>query len=384
VRKIKNSKGISLLLCVLLLLGAGFSITGIFQHLEIRHKLQTEIMASEQIELNHIRSNLLQFATAQGYNSLTDPGRLPCPSQTPEGHPNVECLTENIGYLPRTSHSAINYVNQTVAHQRSRSLETSIWKYAVSKQVLQPNSLGWSQKVDWDQPPLTLKVGQRTIEGVVAVIAHAIVQKEGHLEVQPPYAFITESQIKKHLKVKLLQQVNATLSQLPTYSSITQAEPFIDLSGEKATARDTECTCRCTKTRCNCSCPEKAYWASESPCLKKTPACKPSSEWLNETSDPTLTSQLETLSPSTTVCRSDPDKPCVLKGPTRLLNEWGISFFRPVAALSRSCRPTHNATCPTSNMSSPCECYFGWPRSVDNKLSEIQLDFNNGRWRASW
>lgn len=379
---LKPAKGMSMLLCVFLLLGAGLSITGVFQHMEIRQTLRSEILASEQIELNHIRFNLLQFATTQGYNSLTDLGRLPCPSKTKQGNPQVECLDENIGYLPRTSHTAINYLNQTVAHQRSRNIEASTWMYAVSQQVLQPNSLGWSQKVDWTKQPLEVRIGQRVITGVVALVAHDIALQGQYLEVNGPYTVITQNQIQKHLQVHMLQQVNATLRQLPAYSSGVQAQPFIDSSGPAPGATPATCQCRCTKTRCTCSCTDPALWQSEAACLVATPNCKTVTEW--KAKAPSFVSHLQSIDGNLSICRSLPSEPCKFKGPAKMLNEWGISFFRPVAALSRSCRPTQYATCPTSLSPSPCECTFGWPQTTQKYLSNIKLTFNDGRWRATW
>lgn len=380
----KQSEGLSMLLCVFLLIGSSLSMIGIFQHLQIRQQLRSEILASEQIELNHIRLNLLQFAMSQGYNSLTDLGRLPCPSQTEQGNPEVACLKANVGYLPRTSHTATNYLNQTVAHQRSRNIETNIWMYAVSEQVLQPNSLGWSQKVDWSKPSLVVRVGDQLINDVVALVAYQITPQKDHLEVEGPYTVITQTQLLKHLRNHILQQVNATLTQLPSYASADQAYPFIDTSGEKPVAIDSSCHCRCTKTRCSCNCLADSVWQSQSPCQKGNSNCKTINQWLAEPTKPFFFQDLKIIDKETSICSSADGSPCVFKGPAQLLSEWGISAFKPVAAFARSCRPTHYATCPTSLNSSPCECFFGWPQTTKNDLGNLNLLFNQGRWSATW
>ena len=344
----------------------------------------TQTLASEMTELNRIKKELLQFASQQGLNSLSDPGRLPCPSLTPMGQPQVQCLHARMAYLPRLTHSATNYLNQAIAHTPSTQAGSKAWHYAVSPQLLQPNSLGWSQKVNWSLPALSVQSGENLLTNVAAVVARGLDLQDGVITFESPVTMVTVEELQTQISQSQLFQVNAILSTLPVGLAMDQLKPFVKESSGTASPSDASCRCRCTKTRCECNCTEPAWWVSDESCLRDTETCQTVKNWNSSGLPHYVRRATQDRSEHTTLCLSSFESPCVVNGPTWLLSQWPVSHYKPVAAQGRSCQPDQISECPLSSRTTPCECFYGWPLMNSQALSQLELVEQSSGWVARW
>ncbi len=377
-----KQQGLSLLMTLIITLSVSCIGIGILFNHHQQQDLTSQTHVVKQLAVNQIVTQLFQFAATQGVNSLSDVGHLPCPSLIPNGPAQVACLNSNVGYLPRVTHVAINYLNATVPHQQALGAQNIAWQYAVSSQVLQPNALNWSKKVDWSKPALIIKTTDQTYNDVVAIVAANLSPSKSGLLATPPFRIIRQHEMFRQVQAALMTQTATTLAFLPVLGSIPKAPPHIQQQAGQAVGIPAECQCRCTKTRCTCNCLEPAIWVSEAPCLMAQPFCQPVSEWLKTDIDPWTTEALETLDSRFSVCQSAIDQPCQFKGASSLLNGWPVSEYSPAASNPRSCRPTLPTQCPTSSQSTACECQFNWPAGVVSQLARIQLQVDNQQWVA--
>lgn len=317
--------------------------------------------------LQQSRQSLLAFASLQGFNSHTQLGHLPCPSNTPGGPAQTTCLQKPWGYLPVQSVSKVNYLNAGLPAVWN-GLDTDLdkhWMYAVSQQVIQANALGWSQWVNFDLPTINVRIGQQVHTGVVAIIAqHIEPLAEDEYVAQEPALLLHLDDLQALIRDAQEAHLLAALRSWgkPPFAHENLKPANHPTGGSNWQAVNSECQCRCTKTRCTCSCEGEGQWASAAACDANNPRCT------KQTSQSGLTWQ----------CTSTPSESCVFSGPAQLQTQWPVSRFEPVASAAKSCRPNTHHTCPLSPSSTACICLFSWPDPVLSSLDRHTLSWKPG------
>lgn len=369
MRNALNQNGLALLVLLILLALGGFALAQISNAGHVQHQIKVQQQARQSEILNHIRTSLLGFAGNQGIHSQSHLGHLPCPAAQPDGFfPLTTCLSKPWGLLPTQSKIAVNYLNQGI-DARQNELEPSTrhqWQYAVSKQLLQPNALGWSRWVDYNQPAIEIQVpteNNRTEGDIAAVVAHHIKPLgEQQYRITPPYLVIKVTELRTHMTKVQMGLMSNTLhawlklvppAMAPTSPPTNDHENLIALNVNKQTfsAIDSKCSCRCTKTRCTCGCEGAGKWQSNFSCVGNNLNCI-EKEFFSS-------------------CTSNSEAPCVFSGPAGLQSQWPVSRFEPVAATNKTCRPTERNQCPVSTSSEACTCDFSWPDNTKNDLDKF-------------
>ena len=361
-----HQSGLTLLVMVVLLLLGGFTLAQVNNAGRLQQELHTLQHARKAIILDQIRAGLLGFAANQGIHSQSHLGHLPCPAKQPGSFPETTCLGKPWGYLAVQSKTAINYLNQGI-DARNNELEPSArhdWQYAVSAQLIQPNSLGWSRWVDYSQPSMNIVIpseGNRTEQQIAAVVAHSIEPVGQHnFIVNPPYMLIRVNELRAHMtaiQTHLIKNTLETWQETATTSNsaVLAHENMKPLSGSQNIFQpvDSECSCRCTKTRCTCNCSVPGQWKSMGKCLGANENC--------------LDKEVGAI------CNSNTGESCLFSGPASLQNDWPVSRFEPVAASNKSCRPSFRSQCPLSTNTQPCTCDFSWPDNTKNNLNNYTV-----------
>lgn len=359
-------QGLTLLVMVVLLVLGGFALAQVSNAGRMQQELRTQQHARQAMILDQIRAGLLGFAANQGIHSQSHLGHLPCPAKQPGSFPETTCLEKPWGYLAVHSKIAINYLNQGI-DARNNELEPSArhdWQYAVSAQLIQPNSLGWSRWVDYAQPSMNIVIpseDDRTEQQIAAVIAHSIEPAGQHnFKISPPYMLIRVSELREHMTAIQTHLIKNTLE---TWQEVATAgsSPLLDHenlkpeSGLQNTHKpmDSQCSCRCTKTRCTCNCAAQGQWKSTGKCVGVKENC------LDQEAG--------------AMCNSNAVESCIFSGPAALQSDWPVSRFEPVAANNKSCRPTFRNQCPVSTTTQPCICDFSWPDNTKNNLSNYTV-----------
>ena len=364
-----HRNGYSLLVVLVLMVLGGFALQQLATGSRFSHQLAMEQQARESQILDDIRASLFSFAGSQGIHSQSHLGHLPCPADMPGQAPKTTCLNKPWGYLPAHSTFSVNYLNlglNTRDNERELSAQR-YWHYAVSAQLLQANSLGWSRWVDYTQPAIQLRIktgDPRTYTDIAAVVAAKIERLDKHqYEVTEPYLLISVDQLQRQMTAVQRYQMSDTLTtwaQLSTSAGVALApnENLVHSPGlgNAYTPMNSNCSCRCTKTRCTCQCDQPAEWISSGGCLGTNPDCVEHA--------------------THTACRSAIGEACVMTGPSQLKSNWPVSRFQPVAADNKSCRPISRHECPLTRDSTACTCDFSWPDNVKNHLANFQVSVN--------
>lgn len=337
--------------------------------------LQQQIELSTLQELKQIRLGLFAHANLKGLNSLTHPGNMPCPSTTPNGTTPATCLNAWLGYLPIESRSAVNHLRLAI-HSKPNAKSVSqdkFWRYAVSPQVIQPNELGWSQWVDWNQTGLTvLHDGQITSDVAVVVAEEMELLDAYRLQTRGAYFLLQASDLKRAVSnaqnASILNTFNTWKSQ---NSEMFQHENLLwNEQKQTAQAKWPDCSCSCTRSRCTCACQDDSWWTSNSACLTESETCQASSKW----SAATLTKG----KPLSHVCNAKKGSSCSFKGSSRLLSAWPVSTTLPVAAKGKSCELFQFGSCPLSSNNTACTCEFNWPSNSKAYLPSVNFQVNSG------
>lgn len=358
--------GYSLLALIVLTMILGFAGLKLQENGSFKQGLLLAQQARQSQILEHIRSGLMGFAASQGLHSQSHLGHLPCPALMKGAHAQTSCLNKPWGYLPVHSKTGVNYLSAGI-DARNNELELSVqqhWEYAVSVQLVQPNSLHWGRWVDYSQPAIQIRIpaeNNRIENGIAAVVAKSVSPTTEHnYDITPPFVLVRVDELQAHMKRVQSHQIQDTLQtwQLlnPDYQqNLVGHENITSLNVEthQFQALDSGCKCRCTKTRCTCECKDTGYWVSPAPCSNSSENC------------------MET--PTQTRCTSKPAEPCVFTGPAGLQNLWPVSHFEPVAAANKSCRPLVRNQCPLSPNSNACTCHFSWPDNTKLQLKQFSF-----------
>lgn len=334
-----------------------------------------------RLELQHLRQALLAHATLKGMNSHTHAGNLPCPAPNSTGVPPATCLNAWMGYLPTEARSAVNHLRlglDTQPNPGQRQAEKS-WMYAVSPQVIQPNTLGWSQWVDWSKTPLTVDAEGQRFEQVVAVIAQGLRTVGAfHVEAEPPYILLGVNELQTEISRNQLQLAQSTVSQWLEQAGHVGVNEHLLTSPQtgKAQPHWPACSCQCAQTRCTCQCAGESWWASNANCIGNTDRCKAPADWGAQPNPQALPQGL----PSQRLCHAAAGESCVFAGPARLWSAWPVSSTLPVAASGKACQQFRGGVnCPTSPSGTACVCEFNWPSMVQSALPNLRVDVNTGR-----
>jgi hypothetical protein len=325
------------------------------------------------LELKHIKSNLLAHANLKGLNSLTHPGNVPCPASTPEGITPASCINSWLGYLPIESRSAVNHLRLAVSAKpngKSLLLDKS-WRYAVSPQLIQPNELGWSQWVDWNQPSLSVWHDDQVTTDVAVLVAEGIELLDGHtVKASGVHVLIRVSELKNAVLKSQIAAVNNTFNGWKSQSPEMFTHENLSWDGQSNTAQPkwADCQCSFTRPRCNCKCNEDSWWTSNAACLVESDTCKPIEKW-----DPAILPKGQFRSH---LCHAQEGNSCMFKGNSRLLSGWPVSSTLPVAAKGKACENFGFGSCPLSTSSSACVCDFNWPSHSKAQLGSIHIKFN--------
>lgn len=366
MRSAFQQQGYSLFALLTLILILGFAALEFRNNEAFRQGLLLQQKARETQTLEQIRASLLGFASSQGLHSQSHLGHLPCPAIQPGEPAQTTCLNKPWGYLPVHSKVAINYLNAGL-DARFNELEPSTnmqWQYAVSSQLIQPNALGWSRWVNYAKPTIQIRIpaeNNLVKTNIVAVVAKSVTPTAEHqYDISSPYVLLHLSELRTHMKRVQQHQLKSTLNawqQLnPQFNASTGAHENMVLAdpfSQLYQPIDSGCQCRCTKTRCSCHCQNAGNWISPASCLDNNPNC--------------------TSQNAQTDCTSLANQPCVFNGPARMKNLWPVSHFEPIAAINKSCRPTHSNQCPLSQNSTACTCHFSWPGNTLSSLNQFSF-----------
>lgn len=370
-----NQRGTSLMaLTVILCLSAVILLTWGDSRSKAQN-LSQQIELSTLQELKHIKASLFAHANLKGFNSLTQPGNLPCPSGTPGGTTPASCLNAWFGYLPIESRSAVNHLRLAI-HSKPNAISVSkdkSWRYAVSPQLIQPNELGWSQWVNWNQPSITVwHDGQMTTD-VAIVVSEGMELLDGYtLRIWGAHLLIRTPDLKREVSN------SQTASVMSTFNTWLQSNPEAythenlnwNAQTNMAQPKWADCQCSCTRTRCTCACQEDSWWTSNFACLSESETCQSISKW-----DASSMPKGKALAH---VCKAQQGNTCVFKGSARPLSAWPVSSTLPVAAKGKACEQFGFGSCPLSINSTPCVCDFNWPSNSRSHLSNITIKINPG------
>lgn len=356
----KPTQGFALLVMLALITGMGLAASKIYSTQTQQARLQQQLETENATALLELKTGLIAFAQLQGHNSHSHVGNLVCPALTPDAPPQTTCVHNNLGYFPMESVVKVNYLRNTVPAlwNYTQTSKNKAWAYAVSKQVIQPNTLGWSQWVDFKQAPLTVRMGNKTTTRAVAVIASAIdIGPDGVLTAQAPAIWIEQAELENAVTQARIFHTQNTLSLWKTqHPVIAGHENLLQTGMHSFKPVHSQCACRCTTSLCTCQCAQPANWVSKSACKTQNGQC--------------------TLRPDQqTQCQSTPAMPCVFKGAAGLASLWPVSNFSPAPVQGRTCRPTQARLCPTSQTATACECAFTWPASTLNALEGLEIEW---------
>ncbi|HEX4916463.1 MAG TPA: hypothetical protein VFV43_01060 [Limnobacter sp.] len=320
----------------------------------------------QQQSLAAASSALLAFATRQGLNSHTQAGHMPCPARFSNGPSQTTCLNRNWGWLPGQAVARINYLNPGLAlpYNAQQSGPEKSWQYAVSTQLIQPNTLGWSQWVDFSLPALTVLADGTTHPNVAAVIAHRIEALGPHtMQVEAPYVLISVRDLQANLGRRHAQEIAHTVhlhQRLlpPAIHWAQNHEYLVNLAPSLWQPIDSGCSCRCTRTRCTCQCANQGgQWVSHAHCASGQSHC---------TTNPGP--------PQTSRCTSSTGQACVFQGTAQLQSQWPVARYLPAPGHNRACQPVAIQACPLSALpGQSCDCTFGWPISTLNRLPDTRI-----------
>ncbi|MCQ8897447.1 hypothetical protein NQT62_13480 [Limnobacter humi] len=377
-----SSRGQALLAALVALALVTVSSTGFWSMWHNQQQAQFQRSANTRLQLWAMKQTLLNFASRQGINTLTQAGHLPCPANTPGGAPRVVCSNARVGYWPATTVIKTNYLGSalgpTTAPASSKQ-PAPAWYYGVSSQLVQPNPLGWSQWVNFDLPPLTVNTPEGIQTNIAAVAATGIqVLGPDYWQVEPPYLLISLRELQSAVRSVVQQQTLFTLQRWALYEQqrlnsgpvAPQTNENLQPAGtaNRWQAINAGCQCHCTKTRCTCSCSQNAHWISRDTCAGSN-GCSGS--------------QLEPDGTPLFHCVSTAYSACSFKGPAGLDSRWPISRFKPEAGINRPCNPTAEPLCPTSPGADACDCEFSWPSVVSGRLSQLQIVHGDSGWTAT-
>lgn len=335
-------------------------------HQNQQQNMQWQVKQSTSLE--HIRQGLLMFASLQGYNSHTQVGHLPCPSNEQGGFAQTTCTHSRLGHLPVQTIAKTNYFNPGIsALWNPKDLDTNKhWMYAVSEQVVQPNTLGWSQWVDFNKPSLTVRTPSAVYSHVVALVASTLkaTANAHEIEASEPLVVITQPQVEQAIqRVQKAHMQNTLNAWLGPYATSNENLKQLNTVGSTTTwqAHDSKCACRCTKTQCTCQCEQEGQdgqWVSNAPCQTEQAHCiseeNQNNAWASR-------------------CTSSAKQACVFKGPAQLESGWPIASYDPPAFAGKACRPTTRNQCPLSPEKVACLCTFSWPDNAKAALEKFSI-----------
>lgn len=358
---------------IVLLVFAGLSLSAVGNSVALRAQFDHTAQVHDQRALLHAKESLLSHATAQGLQTQSQLGSLPCPALLPDSHPQTTCNNKPWGYLPARSNAKVNFLQPGVATTQAVKpmQQQRAWQYAVSQQVIQPNALGWSQWVNWAAPPMTLHVegaSPHTLQDVAAVVSQGLELLYDHTyRITPPYVVIDSHELRQHTERAEQAAVEQALlgwqhnNPSPVQALQWHHENLIATNEPHLLQpQDSACACRCTKTRCTCECAQTGLWQSDSPCDSSLEHCLQQAD-------------------GQYVCYSTPGQPCVFKGAAQLQSRWPVSHFEPLPAAHRACRPTALHICPLSDQTQACECKFSWPEQTLNGLAAHKVQLRGGQ-----
>ena len=370
--RVENQRGHLLFAVIVLLLVAALSLSAIGNSAALRAQFDHTAQMHDQRALLHAKESLLSHAVTQGLHTQSQLGNLPCPALLPDGHPQTTCNNKPWGHLPARSNAKVNFLQPGVATTRAvNSMQQQrAWQYAVSQQVIQPNTLGWSRWVNWAAPSMTLHVegaSPHTLQDVAAVVSQGLELLYDHTyRVNPPYIVIHSDELRQH--IERAEQAILEHALLGWLGNNTPGQAT-HWHHENLTAttelnlwqpQDSACACRCTKTRCTCECAQTGLWQSDSPCEGSPEECTQQADGHH-------------------LCTSTPEQPCVFKGAAQLQSRWPVSHFEPLPAAHRACRPTALNICPLSDQTQACECKFSWPEQALNRLVAHKVQRQEGQ-----
>ncbi|HEY1057379.1 MAG TPA: hypothetical protein VGE55_01465 [Limnobacter sp.] len=357
------------------------STAGFWTIQHTQHVASFQRKANTRLQLQTIQQTLLNFASRQGINTLTQPGHLPCPAASPGGQPLVVCTDKRVGFWPTTAVIKVNYLGSALGHTAvpNSPMRPIQWHYGVSAQLVQPNPLGWSQWVNFDLPTLTIRTPEGTHTGISAVVA-ANIQVDGpdQWTVQPPYLLLSQAELERALQTVVREQALFTVRRwIANQTQVAASHSWVPQTHENLTIsnmpdrwqpQNSGCQCHCTKTRCTCGCAQQAHWVSMQTCAGST-GCSGS--------------QLEPDGSTLFHCISSSTSSCMFKGPAGLNSRWPVSRYAPEAGSNRPCNPGQKPWCPTSPGAEACDCEFTWPASVLGQLTRIQMVHGEHGWTAT-
>lgn len=371
MRPLKHlQNGMALLGLMLAAFVSGWLTTQAVQAVGQRHSLKTPQNAQLNMQLQHATETLVQFGLAQGSNSHTHRGHLPCPASTPGGLPAVRCEQANLGFWPQLSDSKTNYLRNGLPLGLITSQANEPLRYAVSPKLLAPNTLGWSGWYDPKGEPLWLSPpnGGPDIE-VAAVVGFQLTPAgKNRISAHGAARWVSMPNLLAHIDQTNRQDIQATLQRWranhsePMHASL-ETPQIRELSANTWAPNEPNCQCRCTKTRCTCHCDGTSQWVSAHECqAASAPHCEP----LNNT---------KIGQSFATQCDSPgAHAPCIFLGAAGMLSLWPISRYEPIPTVARACQPQNNFTCPGSQTSEACTCRFGWPSPTNQSLGQLVLE----------
>lgn len=142
--RMRCQRGAALMALIVVLCISGMALMAWGESKSKSQNLAQQIELSTLQELKHIKSSLYAHAVLKGHNSLTHPGSMPCPSNTPNGTTPASCLNAWLGYLPIQSRSAVNHLRLAVNSKPNGKLlgGDKSWRYAVSPPVDSSQRIG--------------------------------------------------------------------------------------------------------------------------------------------------------------------------------------------------------------------------------------------------